>query len=332
MELTKHWAAQLEDYVIDLAWAPAGGSLAAAAGSGPISLFSAADGNRLHLLPGHEQGTNCLAYSPASAALATGGQDGAVKLWDCASGQHTATAPLGRDWVEHLAWSTAGLAATAGRKLLLLGPDAALRHAFPEAAKTLSALAWHPTRAVLAAAGFGAVRLWEVPTWTLEKDFPYGNGIQALTWSPDGRWLVSGNQDPSVHLWLPAEDTELQMSGYESKVKHLAFDHTSRWLATSGGLNASLWDCSGGGPEGREPQMLEHATPVCAVSFQNAHGLLATASTNGTVNLWSPERKQPLRATVRMPGAAARLAWSPDDRLLAIGSERGAVYVLKCEP
>jgi WD40 repeat protein len=115
-------------------------------------------------------------------------------------------------------------------------------------------------------------------------------------------------------------------------VKHLAFDHTSRWLATSGGLNASLWDCSGGGPEGREPQMLEHATPVCAVSFQNAHGLLATASTDGTVNLWSPERKQPLRATVRMPGAAARLAWSPDDRLLAIGSERGAVYVLKCEP
>jgi hypothetical protein len=32
-----------------------------------------------------------------------------------------------------------------------------------------------------------------------------------------------------------------------------------------------------------------------------------------------------------MPHAATKLVWSPDDRLLAIGSEKGAVYVLKCE-
>jgi hypothetical protein len=32
-----------------------------------------------------------------------------------------------------------------------------------------------------------------------------------------------------------------------------------------------------------------------------------------------------------MPHAPTRLAWSPDDRLLAIGSEKGVVYVLKSE-
>jgi hypothetical protein len=32
-----------------------------------------------------------------------------------------------------------------------------------------------------------------------------------------------------------------------------------------------------------------------------------------------------------MPSAAIKLAWSRDDRQLAIGSEKGAVYVLKCE-
>jgi hypothetical protein len=31
------------------------------------------------------------------------------------------------------------------------------------------------------------------------------------------------------------------------------------------------------------------------------------------------------------PAAATKLVWSPDDRLLAIGSEKGAVYVLKSE-
>jgi WD40 repeat protein len=183
----------------------------------------------------------------------------------------------------------------------------------------------------VAAAYFGGVCLWDADDFIAQKEFSYANGIHALVWSPDSKWLVSGNQDPSVHLWIPEKDIELHMSGYEGKVKQLSFDCTSRWLATSGGRDACIWDCTGDGPEGREPAMLPHEAPVCAVCFQNSHGLLATASADGVVQLWSPERRSPLRATVRMPSAATKLAWSPDDTLLAIGSEKGAVYVLKCE-
>jgi WD40 repeat protein len=178
---------------------------------------------------------------------------------------------------------------------------------------------------------FGGVCLWDADDAVAQKEYAYGNGIQALAWSPDCRWLVSGNQDPSVHIWMPESDVELQMSGYEGKVRCLSFDPSSRWLATSGSQDACIWDCSGAGPEGREPVMLSHAAPVCGVAFQRTHSLLATASEDGTVMLWSPERKQPMRATVRMPSAASRLAWSPDDKLLAIGSEKGFVYVLRCE-
>ncbi|HMD61852.1 MAG TPA: WD40 repeat domain-containing protein, partial [Opitutaceae bacterium] len=96
--------------------------------------------------------------------------------------------------------------------------------------------------------------------------------------------------------------------------------------------DACVWDCSGAGPEEREPVMLPHEAPVCGVAFQRAHGLLASSSLDGALMLWSPERQQPLRATVRMPSAAACLAWSPDDTLLAIGSEKAMVYVLRCEP
>ena len=134
-----------------------------------------------------------------------------------------------------------------------------------------------------------------------------------------------------MHLWIPAAGDELQMSGYETKVKHLAFDQASRWLATGGGRDACIWDCSGEGPEGREPAMFPHEAPVCAVAFQHAHGLLPTASQDGVVMLCSPERKNPLRATVKMPAPATKLLWSPDDKLLAIGSEKGAVYVLKAD-
>jgi WD40 repeat protein len=351
MNLTKHWAGTLDDYVIDLAWSPAGGHLAAASAAGPVTLFAAADGAKVHELPGHVEGTNCLAWKPSAGTdpvqltLATGGQDGAVKFWDASAGQHTATTKLGSDWVEHLAWRpfasdaptatplvNAGLLfSAAGKNLAALRPDGSIAHSFKPAPKTISALAFQPGGGCAAVAYFGGVCLWDADDFVVQKEFAYANGIHALVWSPDSKWLVSGNQDPSVHLWIPEEDIELHMSGYEGKVKYLSFDHTSRWLATGGGRDACVWDCSGGGPEGREPAMLPHDAPVCAVAFQNSHGLLASASADGVVHLWSPERKQPLRATVKMPGAPTKLVWSPDDRQLAIGSEKGIVYVLKCE-
>ncbi len=369
MQLTKHWAGHLDDYAIDLAWSPDGSRLAAASAAGPISIFAATNGAKQHELPGHEHGTNCLAWQPIGSqpstlnsplsALATGGQDGAVKFWDTAAGQHTATTKLGSAWVEHLVWAakpemrrvkseirssdptevltsafelrTSLLFASAGRTLAALRPDATIAHTFKPAPKTITALAAQPAGGCVACAYFGGVVLWDTDDFIAQKELTYGNGIQALVWSPDNKWLVSGNQDPSVHLWIPEQDIELHMSGYETKVKHLSYDQTSRWLATSGGRDACIWDCSGTGPEGREPAMLPHDAPVCAVAFQNAHGLLATAAQDGTVQLWSPERAKPLRATVKMPAAPTKLAWSPDDRQLAIGSEKGVVYVLKCD-
>jgi len=337
MELAKHWAATLDDYVIDLAWSPDSGLLAAASAAGPITLFRTPDGSAAHQFAGHELGTNCLAFGSASPWLASGGQDGAVKIWDAAAGQHVATTRLGIAWVDHLGWSaTSGradsaprLAAAAGRSLSLLATDGTLLKKLPETKKTISAIAWHPSGGCIADASFGSVRLWDSDDFLLQKELPYNNGIHALIWSPDGKWLVSGNQDPSVHLWVPEADLELHMSGYEGKVKHLSFDKTSRWLATSGGRDACVWDCAGAGPEGREPTMLPHESPICAVTFQKDHSLLATAAQDGTVNLWSPERKQPLRATVRLPTPATKLAWSPDDQYLAIGSAQGVVYVLR---
>jgi len=345
MELTKLWVAQIDDYVIDLAWSPDGALLAAASASGPIALVSSADGARAHDLPGHEGGTNVLAWGPAGGSgstgirqslFASGGQDGAVKFWDAGAGQHTATAELGAGWVEQLAWGAPGPAAACGRRFALLNPDGSTRFTPWEAPKSVSALAWRPGGAgngapgCVAAAFFGGVRLFNSGDFSVAKEFPYGNGIQALAWSPDGKWLVSGNQDPSVHLWVPDRDEELQMSGFEGKVRHLSFDHASRWLATSGGVEVSVWDCTGDGPAGREPAMLAHEAPVTAVAFQGRHGLIATASRDGSVRLWSPERPRPLRATISLPSAATRIAWSPDDRRLAIGSDRGFVYALGC--
>ena len=390
MNLSKHWAATLDDYVIDLAWSPDGQLLAAASAAGGITLYDATTGTVRHALPGHPDGSNALAWlpevgrvipnapghdanegeeqritNPASAQdygghrnppylLATGGQDGFVRFWDAATGKQIAETKLGNAWVEHLAWqvgrvipnapgdATGGteqrikdnppyLFASAGKKLFALNTDGTIAHTFPDAPKTITALAWRADGAVCSAAYFGGVCSWNATTFAAEKEFAYGNTIHALAWSPDKRWLVAGCHDNAVHLWVPAEDNEFHMSGYETKLKELSFSHDSKWLATGGGRDACVWDCTGAGPEGREPMLLPHATRVCAVAFQNHHSLLATASANGEFCLWSPTRKNPLQAEVKMPAAATKFAWRPDDSLLAVGTEKGSVFVFKAE-
>jgi WD40 repeat protein len=359
MIFAKHWAAVLDDYAIDLAWSPDGGLLAAASAAGGITIYDAASGAVKHVLKGHEDGTNALAWRPAlnvqpstsniQLSLATGGQDGFVRFWDAATGAQTAEVKLGNAWVEHLVWVSSGsqpsalssplLFAAAGRKLVALRPDGTIAHTFPDAPKTISAIAVCPPNnsqpatnnsAAIAAACFGHVALWDATTFAPGKEFPYGNAIYALTWSPDGRWLVAGCHDNAVHLWVPAEkDMELHMSGYETRLKELSFSHDSKWLATGGGRDACVWDCSGAGPEGREPLLLPHSARVCAVAFQHSHGLLAAGAASGEFTLWAPMRKNPMVAEVKMPAAPTKFAWRPDDSLLAVGTEKGNVFVFK---
>ena len=363
MNFTKHWAATLDDYAIDLAWSPlpgdgqdkhrAGSSqqrcegklLAAASAAGAVTLFDAT-GAVVHKLAGHDNGTNCLAWSD-SGLLATGGQDGKVKLWNAATGVLHCEIALGDDWVEHLAWvgrtvpgepssattaqpeASPYLFAVAGKKLVALRADGSVAHAFKDAPKTITALSASASSPVIASAYFGGVCVWNATTFAAEKEFFYGNTIHALAWSPDGRWLVAGCQDNAVHLWAPAEDLELHMSGYETKLKELSFSRDSKWLATGGGRDACVWDCTGAGPEGREPLLLPHNARTIAVAFQHQHGLLATGAADGEFCLWSPTRKNPLIAEVKMPAAATKFSWSSDDTLLAVGTEKGSVFVFR---
>jgi len=314
-----------------------------------------------------------VACPPSPVLLATGGQDGCVRFWDAARGVQVAETKLGTAWVEHLVWvSEVGrvipaplqsgpepverpnapspdaeterriqdippflLFAAAGRKLVVLRPDGSVVHTFPDAPKTISALAATPSfnfpsstfkSASIAAACFGHVVVWDAATFAARKEYAYGNTIHALTWSPDGRWLVAGCQDNAVHLWVPGEDLELH--GYETKLRELSFSPDSRWLATGGGRDACVWDCSGAGPEGREPQLLPHTARVGALAYQS-QGLLASGSVDGTFTLWAPTRKNPMIAEVKMPAAATTFAWSLDGAHLAVGTEKGQVFVFR---
>jgi len=118
------------------------------------------------------------------------------------------------------------------------------------------------------------------------------------------------------------------MWGYPTKVRELSWDCSSRFLATGGGKDIIVWDCSGRGPENTRPIVLEaHTTYLSTLAFQNRGMLLASGGEDGKVIVWRPGASKKPAASSRLGDAVSALAWSSDDRRVAVGTAGGLVEV-----
>ena len=158
----------------------------------------------------------------------------------------------------------------------------------------------------------------------------------AMAWSPDAKILAHGNQDSTVHFWYYDTARDLQMWGYRTKVRELAWEFSSRYLATGGGPVVCIWDCqaSPNGPEGSKPMMLvghDEESNITALAYQARGFLLASSGLDGKVLLWQPTNRKGAQVGEFqfVGGEASTVAWSPDDKSLAAGCGTGAVAVFR---
>jgi WD40 repeat protein len=328
--LVRRWKAEVEDHVISLAFAPAGKLLAAAAVSGPIVLFDAATGQAVHTLSGHGFGTTCVSWRHDGAALASAGQDGKVRLWQAATGQEAADLAGGAAWVEQVRWhpSTGLLASAAGKKLRLWSADGALLREYPDQPATIADLAWRPGTRELTSGTYGGVTLWSAGQSEPLRRLEWRGSVLKLAWTPDGSRLAHGNQDATVHYWILANGHDLEMAGYPMKVRELAWDPTGTYLATGGGDRVTVWDCTPPGPADTEPLSFKgHEGIITGLAYQARGPLLASGGQDGKVLLLQPGKFKKALAQSDAGAAVSQLAWSPDDRVLAVGTEAGSVVL-----
>jgi WD40 repeat protein len=330
------WHAKLDDFITQVAWSPDGAHLAAAAVSGQVAIYDAAKERPLYIIEqAHADGCDALAWHPDGKALATAGRDGKWRLWDAAEGKKLVEHEAGAIWPEHAVWSAPGengsrLAVSAGSKVSLwnekgepIGKPMTLPRAVVE-------LAWVLGGSTLAIATSTTIYLRDMKEE--ERIFNARDPIMSMAMSPSGKWLLTGNQDCSVHVWNTDSSVEMHMRGYAAKVRQLAWHKGSRWVATGGGPTVAVWDCSGRGPEGRMPTMLEwHTDLVTALHYQPAGDWLASGSREGGVAVWSPTQREQLITGGRISSGVTRVAWSPDGKRLAAAGEGGEVQVLAVE-
>jgi WD40 repeat protein len=100
---------------------------------------------------------------------------------------------------------------------------------WPDHASTVTDLVWRPCGLELTSSAYGGVRLWSPGGNEPVREFAWKGSVLRLAWSPDGKYLATGDQDSTVHFWIAAIGQDLHMFGYPMKARELAWDVASRF-------------------------------------------------------------------------------------------------------
>lgn len=184
----------------------------------------------------------------------------------------------------------------------------------------------------LAAAHRDGVTLWSWPHFEPQSQFLAWKGAHlAITSSADQRWVVTGTQDSTLHVWNVATKRDYQMRGYWNKPTALAWSADGRWLGTSGSETLVIWPFDKAGPDGREPITMgwSNSTFVTQVAAHPHLPIMAAGFEDGAVQLLDIYNKRTLPLEPARGHAITALTFARDHDALLIGAEDGFVSIVR---
>ena len=274
----------------------------------------------------HDGAILCAAVHPSGDGVVSGGDDGRL-IWHRREEAGVLATAKGQ-WIDAVdASAESGLIAfSAGKTLSVVdAKDAGFRRDFQHE-RTVSGVAFDPKGRRIATSTYGGAALWFARIAEQKPTFlKWAGSHTAVTFSPDGAFVITAMQDAQLHGWRIKDQKNLRMGGYPSKVRSMSFLSNGQLLATSGAQGAVLWPFIGAnGPMGREANEIgfDEGSLVVLVASRPKHGLLAAGLNDGRVWLADPagqglnflkaERGAPITALSMSPDAE-RVAWADED-------------------
>ena len=310
---------QFDAYVSDALFDRTG-KAAFALGDGAVRFES---GERVEA---HDGAVLCACLHPTGEGILTGGDDGRL-VWSRPSGAREIASIPGR-WVEAVAASAeSGLIAfAAGRDLHVRdAADPEFSRVFAHE-KSIAGLAFDPKGRRIAAATYNGAWLWYARIADQKPvTLKWAGSHVTLAWSPDGKFLVSAMQENQLHGWRVADDKNMRMGGYPTKVKTLVFLSKGQLLATSGAQGLVVWPFGGSsGPMGKQAAEVgfDESTSVARVAATPAGQRVVAGLEDGRVwvcdltgqriDMKKAEKGPPI-TTVAITPDGKRLAWGDED-------------------
>ncbi len=362
----------LADYVTAIAWSPTGQAIALVSAAGecwwqPVNARGQFTTGQA-LQPASGTALNAVGFSADGRWLAAAGQDGQVRLWACAD-ELGAAYPVGESrhspaWIDHLAWhpQRPWLAVAIARQVLIWDAEQqvpVITLNFAES--SVLDMAWHPDGSKIAVGGSGTVRIWDClwdcadsqdhdaePPPVAELQLP-GPSL-SIAWSPDGRYLASGNLDRTLTLSEWGHSPPWLMQGFPGKVRQVLWsppipsDLSPQPEADDWGCVAvcfdgiALWSRLGSQSDEWRCQVMgdRHNNTVRTLALQPGTSIVVSGDLGGVTCLWDlagghdPVTVKAGGSTTEQ-GVTSAIAWHPEHPWFVTGNDRGSVHLWRCQ-
>lgn len=321
------------DGITHLAWSPDGRLLASVGGwfgsKDPTIRLWRRDGTLVAVLRGHRCGIIGIAWAPDGRTLASGSCDGTAREWR-ADGMLLRVIEPRAGAVLAVAWSAAGKLLATGS---VAGPtrnsvqlwDAATGARLAVLATRYSGgkfynLGWSRDGRFLVG---GAVdyREWRT-NGTMVFQHPGCPGCTpawGFAWAPDGRMWAIGDESGYVVVYRTDGSVVAQMRNPYGNVDVMAWSPDGRILAAAN----ALWRLESGGAVTHGVLVANTVANqrIVALAWSPASTVIAATFAGATEVYLRDADGRPLATLVGHTGQVPALAWSPDGKVLASGSD-----------
>ena len=280
-----------------------------------IKLWDATTGKQLHTLTGHTRWVKSIAFSADSKTLASGDEYETIRLWDTTTGKLKATLNWGRGMGTY-------------------------------------SLAFSPNGRFLASGHRDGVKLWDntvkpkqqtdnaIGNYQHTLDFHgHKDYVSKLTFSPDGKTLLTGSKDGTIQAWDTATGNHrFTCPGHFEGIRELVLSLDGNTLTSlsqpfnpSGIVQRHQWNTNTG--QLLSTNFLTGSRGLKPMDISLDGKTVAAHSSGGSCSLWDLT-KTPPQAIDRFSleefprdGLNVKMAFSVDGRMLATGGEDGLVHV-----